>query len=92
MSPTVDVSPVLPFSDFTLPSISDFTLPSIWMSSVSSILTMGLDAIDMGMAPRRATLLSMMRPMMNVGSSLSPLMRIVMPSSPGGLSTDASNL
>ena len=29
MSPNVDVSPVLPFSDFTLPSISDFTLPSI---------------------------------------------------------------
>ena len=83
MSRIVDVSLV--------PLFSDFTLPSTCTSSVSSILIMGLDAIDMGMAPRRASL-STMRPMMNVGSSLSPLMRIVMPSSPGGLSTDASNL
>ena len=74
-------------------SVSTISLySSMFMSLfVLSILTPGLDAIDMGMLARMAAS-SMTLPMMNTGSLPRPLILMTIPSRPGGESIDVSNL
>ena len=88
-----------PISNESMISVysSKFTLlvdvPSLPLSlcSVLSILAIGLDAIDMGMLTSRAAS-STTLPMRNTGSLPRPLIQKTIPSSPGELSIDVSNL
>ena len=85
--------PIANVSTLSLTSSSMLSVDVPMSLVILSILTPGLDAIDMGMLAMKADS-SMILPMMNTGSLPMPLILMVIPSIPGGetIDIDVSNL